>query len=146
MNTTDIKNVLKNDPTFMGLVGSYIADDGLTTDPALAMLFQNQQQDSRSVDGLEVVVLRNPLDTEDKPMIYQMRTSERIFQVALIQHKSTGSHHLEAAIDRIHTLFPFNAVGAMLKVPDDSFILGEYIVNIEDSDIDPANEAYDWLA
>jgi hypothetical protein len=145
MNTTDIKNVLKNDPAFMALVGTYIADDGLTTDPALAMLFQNQQQDSRSVDGLEVVILRNPQDTADPPMIYQMRTSERIFQVSLIQHKSTGLHTLEAAIDRVHTLFPFNAVGSMVKVPEDSFILAEYTLVIEDSDIDPADAAYDWI-
>ena len=145
MTTKELLDILKADTAFMALVGTYTADDGTTTDPAIAMLFQNQQQDSRSTDGLEVVVLWGP-ESEDRPMIYQMATRERLFQVHLIQHKTTGLHTLESAIDRIHDLFPFNANGSRIKVPEDSFFLDEYVVNIEDSDIDPANAAYDWLA
>ena len=144
MTTKELLDYLKADTALMALVGTYTADDGLTTSPSIAMLFQNQQQDSRSTDGLEVVVLWSP-ESDDRPMIYQMANRERLFQVHLIQHKTTGTHTMEKAIDRIHDLFPFKASGSRIKVPADSFFLDEYVLSVEDSDIDPANDSYDWL-
>jgi hypothetical protein len=144
MTTKELIDILRADTAFMALVGTYTADDGVTTDPSIAMLFQNQQLDSRSTDGLEVVVLWGP-ESDDRPMIYQMQTQERIFEVHLIQHKTTGTYTMESAIQRIHQLFPFNATGSRIKVPEDSFFLDEYVMSIEDSDIDPANATYDWL-
>lgn len=144
MTTKELLDYLKADTAFMALVGTYTADDGITTDPSISMLFQNQQQDSRSTDGLEVVVLWGP-ESDDRPMIYQMQTQERIFQVHLIQHKTIGLYTLEDAIRRVHQLFPFNASGSRIKVPEDSFFLDEYVFNVSDSDIDPANAAYNLL-
>ncbi|MGL4617857.1 MAG: hypothetical protein ACRCZS_02185 [Chroococcidiopsis sp.] len=127
----------------MSYVGRYIADDGVTTAPAIARLFENEQQDSRSVDGLEVVILRNPQATGDRPL-YGVHSSERILQVNLIQHKSTTTHNLESAVTRIHELLPFAATGGPVRVNPEGFILAEYVIVIDDSDIDPADRSYSF--
>jgi hypothetical protein len=96
------------------------------------------------VDGLEVVVLRNPSATSDRPL-YGIHSSERVHQINLVQHRSTTTHNIEAAAARIHELFPFAATGSPVKVDSDqSFILSEYAIAIDDSDIDPADRAYSF--
>ena len=125
-------------------LGTYTASDGVTTSPAIAVLYPNEEVDTSAVDGLEVIILRYAASSRNR-LLYTENTVDRKLQVYLVQHRSSTTHNLDAAISIIQARYP-DAVGTIVSTKEQTGVLAQYAITIEDMEISPADRTYSFTA
>lgn len=116
-------------------IGTYRATDTTALSPAIALLFDaNQEQGDRFADGLEVVVDYAAAKTKNNMTAYGHPDSEITHKVSLIQHPTTGQHLMQTAQRKLQARF-LRGYGSQVKVPSGSGALAEFTFLIPDSDL-----------
>jgi len=114
-------------------LGTYIAADSTTQAPAIACLFSNEEQGSRAVEGLEVVVSFGPASSQNTLYYGQIDPSVQ-HRISLIQHKTSSLPQLPTAVRKLQSRF-INITGAPVRVDEESAALEEYTMLLPDSDL-----------